>query len=93
MVEAVAIPVTVKIRLGIQDRSLLQDNIMAVREAGAALLTVHGRRRCDSYQSPVDVDGIAEAVSYSGDVPVFANGGVHDLASAQQMLQQTGADG
>ena len=93
MVQAVSIPVTVKIRLGISDKSLLQENIMAIRESGAALLTVHGRRRCDTYQSAVDIGGIAQAVSWAGSLPVIANGGVHDAQSARDLLRESNAAG
>ena len=95
MVAAVRIPVTVKIRLGIHDRSQLAENIHAVAESGVQLITVHGRLRQDSYARPTNLDGIAEAVSFAAryDLPVVANGGVRDLASAQQMISHTRCHG
>ena len=45
-------PVTAKIRLGFEDRSLYMDNALAIAEAGAAELCVHARSRADGYNPP-----------------------------------------
>ena len=45
-------PVTAKIRLGFEDRSLYMDNALAIAEAGATELCVHARSRADGYNPP-----------------------------------------
>ena len=45
-------PVTAKIRLGFEDRSLYMDNALAIADAGAKELCVHARSRADGYNPP-----------------------------------------
>lgn len=47
-------PVTVKLRAGIEDTSLLTENLHAVTSAGAALVTLHGRLRTEPYTLATD---------------------------------------
>ena len=92
VVEAVDIPVTVKIRKGWDD-----DNINAVemallaQKAGASAVAVHGRTRQQMYSGTVDYDIIAE-VKNALDIPVIANGDVTDEQTAAIMLEKTNAD-
>lgn len=92
VVEAVNIPVTVKIRKGWDD-----DNINAVemallaQKAGASAVAVHGRTRQQMYSGKVDYDIIAE-VKNALDIPVIANGDVTDEQTAAIMLEKTNAD-
>lgn len=92
IVEAVNIPVTVKIRKGWDD-----DNINAVemallaQKAGASAVAVHGRTRQQMYSGTVDYDIIAE-VKNALDIPVIANGDITDEQSAAIMLEKTNAD-
>lgn len=92
VVEAVNIPVTVKIRKGWDD-----DNINAVemallaQKAGANAVAVHGRTRQQMYSGTVDYDIIAE-VKNALDIPVIANGDITDEQSAAIMLEKTNAD-
>lgn len=92
VVEAVNIPVTVKIRKGWDD-----DNINAVemallaQKAGASAVAVHGRTRQQMYSGTVDYDIIAE-VKNALDIPVIANGDITDEQSAAIMLEKTNAD-
>lgn len=67
------LPVTAKIRLGFEDRSLYLDNAHAIAEAGANELCVHARSRADGYKPPAYwsyIANIVDAVS----IPVIANG-------------------
>lgn len=92
VVEAVEIPVTVKIRKGWDD-----DNINAVemallaQKAGASAVAVHGRTRQQMYSGKVDYDIIAE-VKNALDIPVIANGDITDEQTAAIMLEKTNAD-
>src|SRR6185369_13806400 len=53
-VAATELPVTAKIRAGVDDATRLAEIVDAAAEAGAAMLTVHGRRRVDSYADPAN---------------------------------------
>ena len=57
------IPVTAKIRSGVNDAARVEELARAVESAGAALLTIHCRTRAEAYRDPVDWDRIARAVS------------------------------
>lgn len=92
VVEAVNIPVTVKIRKGWDD-----DNINAVemaliaQKAGASAVAVHGRTRQQMYSGKVDYQIISD-VKNAVDIPVIANGDVTDEQTAAIMLEKTNAD-
>ncbi len=92
VVNAVDIPVTVKIRTGWD-----KDNINAVEiakraeAAGANAITVHGRTRQQMYAPGIDYKTIAD-VKRAVNIPVIANGDVRDGESAKYMYEQTGAD-
>lgn len=92
VVEAVPVPVTVKMRTGWDS-----DNLTAVElakrceNAGAAMLTVHGRTRVQMYAPGIDFDTI-KAVKNSVKIPVVANGDITDGKTAQNMLEITGCD-
>ena len=93
VVAAVQIPVTVKMRSGFDVDSRNAPELARVCEGeGAAAITVHWRTRADRYGGLRAVDKIAETVQAVA-VPVFANGDVVDVASAESMLRDTGAAG
>ncbi|MAL49973.1 MULTISPECIES: tRNA dihydrouridine synthase DusB [unclassified Methylophaga] len=93
VVNAVDVPVTLKIRTG-WDR----DNRNGVRiariaeDAGIKALAVHGRTRADAYKGDAEYDTIAEIKSRIA-IPVIANGDIESPEKALLVLQQTGADG
>mgnify|MGYP002147269613 CR=1 FL=1 len=66
-------PVTVKIRLGFNDRSLLDDICAAIFAASANELTIHARTKEDGYKPPAYWDAIA-AVTEKSPIPIIANG-------------------
>ncbi|CAN5211853.1 tRNA dihydrouridine synthase DusB [soil metagenome] len=89
---AVDLPVTVKLRRGLQNgsRSCLELGPRLV-EAGAASLTLHPRSAQQMYTGTADHALTAELVSLV-DVPVVASGDVTSRAYAQAVLATTGAD-
>lgn len=92
VVNAVDIPVTVKIRIGWDKDSINAVEMAKIAEqAGASALTVHGRTREQMYAPPVDVGTIAD-VKRSVSIPVIANGDIVDGLSAAKMLEETGCD-
>jgi nifR3 family TIM-barrel protein len=87
MVEAVDIPVTVKIRAGWDDANKNAPEFAArVVEAGACAVTVHGRTREQQYTGRADLDLIRSVVQAVA-VPVLGNGDVTDVASAFRMAE------
>jgi nifR3 family TIM-barrel protein len=93
VVAAVTVPVTLKMRLGWDDRERNAPLIARLAEAaGIRLLTVHGRTRCQLYKGSADWAAIA-AVKAATRLPVIANGDIVDAAGARQALARSGADG
>lgn len=92
VVDAVDIPVTVKIRAG-WDKDSINAVEMAQRaeRAGASAVTVHGRTKLQMYAPPVDL-GIIARVKKSVDIPVIGNGDITDGLSAAKMFEETGCD-
>ena len=92
VVQAVEIPVTVKIRSGFDSEHINAVEIAKIAEdAGASAVTVHGRTRAQFYAPPVDLD-IIRSVKQAVSIPVIANGDVTDALSAKRMYDLTGAD-
>ena len=86
-------PVTVKFRTGIDAGHLVtRDFALAMQDAGASLVTIHGRTRDKIYSGPVNFDEIASAKSVLS-IPVIANGGVFSAEDADLLIDRTGADG
>ncbi len=85
--------ITVKIRIGIKKGDdIASEYAKMVENAGASLITIHGRVRDDYYSGEPDYNAIAKAKA-SVNIPVIANGGIFTLADADKMLDETGADG
>lgn len=92
-VEAVDLPVTLKMRLGWDDKSINAPELARRAEAvGIQLITVHGRTRCQFYKGRADWQAIA-AVKDAISVPLIANGDCKGFDDALTMLEQSGADG
>lgn len=92
MVDAVSIPVTVKIRTG-WAREDLVDTEFARRaeQAGAAAVTLHARSATQMYSGQADWSRIAETKRSVG-IPVVGNGDITSGADAAAMVSQTGCD-
>jgi tRNA-dihydrouridine synthase B len=92
VVNAVNVPVTVKIRTGWNDDSINAVEIAKIAEAGgASAITVHGRTRVQMYSGKADWGRIAE-VKRAVNIPVIGNGDVDSAESCKQMYEQTGCD-
>jgi tRNA-dihydrouridine synthase B len=92
VVEAVDIPVTLKIRTGWDRDNRNALTIARIAEdAGIAALAVHGRTRADKYEGDAEYATIA-AVKASVRIPVMANGDVVTPEKAREVLAATGAD-
>jgi tRNA-dihydrouridine synthase B len=92
VVDAVDVPVTLKIRTG-WDRQ--HKNALAIahiaQDNGIAALAVHGRTRADKYEGEAEYDTIA-AVKAAVRIPVLANGDIVTPQQARHVLNVTGAD-
>ena len=93
VVEAVDVPVTVKMRLGWDDTKLTApDFARRFQDCGVVAVMIHGRTRAQGFSGTISLPGIA-AVADAVDIPVIGNGDVRTVADAARMLEQTGCDG
>lgn len=94
IVEGVRIPVTVKMRLGWDDRSLSAPFFArAFEQAGVAAITIHGRTREQGFGGTVSLDGIRAVVEAVERIPVLGNGDVRTIEDAMRMRAVTGCAG
>jgi len=84
-------PVTAKIRLGYEDKSLFMENALAVYEAGATELAIHARSKVDGYKPPAYWEYITE-VRQRLPIPVIANGEIWNRNDAERCMAITGCD-
>jgi nifR3 family TIM-barrel protein len=93
VIAAVDLPVTLKMRLGWDDSEKNARHLARrAAQAGIAMITVHGRTRCQFYNGAADWRAIAAVVD-AVDVPVIANGDLVSCADADAMLRASGAAG
>jgi tRNA-dihydrouridine synthase B len=91
-VAAVKIPVTLKMRLGWDDRSLNAPELARRAEAaGVRMISVHGRTRCQFYKGEADW-GAVRAVKDAVGVPLVVNGDITSFEKAVTALEMSGAD-
>ena len=91
--ESVKIPVSVKTRLGwCQNSSRPIEFALRLQDAGAQLLTVHGRTREQGFQGKSDWQAIAK-IKRALSIPVIANGDIYSANDAFKCLEITKADG
>ncbi|EFM59470.1 putative TIM-barrel protein, nifR3 family [Brucella sp. BO2] len=91
-VAAVKVPVTLKMRLGWDENSINAPELARrAEDAGIAMVTVHGRTRCQFYEGMADWDAI-HAVRDAVRIPLVANGDVSSRADAEEILRRSGAD-
>jgi nifR3 family TIM-barrel protein len=94
VVEAVPVPVTVKMRLGWDDDNRTAPHFArAFERVGVAAVTIHGRTREQGFSGGVDHAGIRRVVEAVERIPVFGNGDVRSVADAARMIADTGCHG
>lgn len=94
VVQAVPVPVTVKMRLGWNDAQITAPFFArAFEEQGVAAIAIHGRTREQGFSGTVQRDGIRLVVEAVKSIPVIGNGDVRNVADASRMLSETGCHG
>lgn len=91
VIDAVSIPVTVKMRLGWDDDHLAAPQLAAALEqVGTAAVTVHGRTRAQGFHGGVNREALKETVQAVRQMPVIANGDLRTVADVRSMFADTG---
>ena len=91
-IAAVKVPVTLKMRLGWDDRTRNAPELARRAEAaGVKMITVHGRTRCQFYKGEADW-GAVRAVKAAISVPLVVNGDITSYEMALEALDESGAD-
>lgn len=91
VVQAVNVPVTVKMRLGWDDATPTAPELTRRFESiGVAGVIIHGRTREQSFMGTVNLPGIASVVAAAEKIPVVGNGDVRTLFDAERMFRETG---
>lgn len=92
-VKAAGKPVTVKMRIGFDEAHPVDPVAFALRmqEAGAAMVTVHGRTREQYYSGKADWS-VIRRIKQALDIPVAGNGDIFSAEDALRMLEETGCD-
>ncbi|MCH4250463.1 MAG: tRNA dihydrouridine synthase DusB [Microbacteriaceae bacterium] len=88
------IPVTVKLRMGIDaEHSTFREAARIAVQEGAAAITLHGRTMSEHYSGNAHWDAIAELVQLVPEVPVLGNGDIWSAEDALEMVRRTGCAG
>src|SRR3954451_5869368 len=91
-IAAVKVPVTLKMRLGCDDRSLNAPELARrAEQAGVQMISVHGRTRCQFYKGEADW-GAVRAVKNAISIPLVVNGDITSFEKVVLALEQSGAD-
>ncbi len=91
--EAVSLPLSVKIRTGWDETTInAVEFAKTLENAGADMITVHGRTRKQMYSGKADWS-IIKQVKENVNIPVVGNGDIFSAEDAVKMMQETGCDG
>ena len=94
VVEAVKIPVTVKMRLGWDSTQLTAPQFAReFEQVGVAAVAIHGRTREQGFSGTVDLFGIRRVVEAVERIPVIGNGDIRSIADGERMFRETGCQG
>ena len=93
VVEAVQVPVTVKTRLGWDNKKEnIEDFLLQLQDAGATMITLHGRTRKQGFSGEADWAMIGRMKELL-EIPLIANGDINNTDDALNCLKETKADG
>ena len=88
------VPVTVKMRIGIDDKHhTFLDAGKIAADAGVYWIALHGRTAAQYYGGKADWNAISQLVEHVPNTPVLGNGDIWSATNAQEMMEQTGARG
>jgi nifR3 family TIM-barrel protein len=89
-----SVPVTMKMRKGIDDDHLTYlDAGRIAEDEGVAAVALHGRTAAQAYSGQADWDAIAQLKEHVTSVPVLGNGDIWEADDALRMMRRTGCDG
>lgn len=92
MKAAVSVPISVKTRLGWAKDTDCLDFVKVVEDAGASLISLHGRTKEQGYSGKANWDRVGEARQRTS-LPFLVNGDIMTVADAKDALDRSGADG
>uniref|UniRef100_A0A7C2K2R2 tRNA-dihydrouridine synthase n=1 Tax=Schlesneria paludicola TaxID=360056 RepID=A0A7C2K2R2_9PLAN len=94
VVEAVTVPVTVKMRLGWDDAQITAPLFAReFEQVGVAAVAIHGRTRAQGFSGTVSREGIRQVVEAVTRIPVIGNGDIRTVADGIRMFAETGCHG
>ncbi len=94
VVDAVNIPVSVKMRLGWDESQITAPKFARLfEEVGVVAIAIHGRTRAQGFTGLVNLSGIRKVVEAVEKIPVIGNGDVRNIPDAARMLKETGCQG
>lgn len=94
VVDAVRIPVTVKMRLGWDSTQITAPRFAReFEQIGVAAIAIHGRTRAQGFKGTVDRQGIRQVVQAVEHIPIIGNGDIRSISDAARMLDETGCHG
>jgi len=88
MVQAVDIPVTVKLRTGFAEHKInIRETVRVAREAGTQAIIIHGRTREQRYSRSADWQLVGEIAAENPNFPILGNGDILTPMESRQRLQ------
>lgn len=89
----VSVPVSVKTRLGWEKDTDCLDFVKVLADAGASLISIHGRTKEQGYSGVANWDRVGEARANAPHIPFLVNGDIGTPEQAKDALRRSGADG